>query len=325
LHLRHHIEVHGKPPPARVARRRVDGVLLLDKPRGLTSNAALLRAKRLYNAEKAGHTGTLDPLASGLLPICFGMATRFAQFLLDAPKRYVATVRFGITTTTQDAEGEATATKPVLFSRDDLEAMFPRFTGVIVQTPPAYSALKFEGRPLYEYARRGIDVPRAPREVTIHALELLAWTSPDATVDIACSKGTYVRTLAADLGDALGCGAHLAALRRTVSGGFGIADAVTLEALEAMEQSQRDAELLPARVLVAHLPRLSVSGEAVRRFLQGQPVPAGAQKDGPVAVFEADALLGVADVEEGLAHPRRVVAASGDGRDAVESKALSAL
>ncbi|HEX6006148.1 MAG TPA: tRNA pseudouridine(55) synthase TruB [Burkholderiales bacterium] len=300
--------MHGKPPPARVARRRVDGVLLLDKPRGLTSNAALLRAKRLYNAEKAGHTGTLDPLASGLLPICFGIATRFAQFLLDAPKRYVAAVRFGVTTTTQDAEGEVTATKPVLFTRDDFESALRRFTGTITQTPPAHSALKFEGRPHYEYARRGIDVPRAPREVTIHALELLDWTPPDATLDVACSKGTYVRVLAADLGDVLGCGAHLAALRRTASGGFDVADAVTVEALEAMEQPLRDAALLPAHVLVDHLPRLAVSGEVARRFLQGQPAAAGAQKDGPVAVFEADALLGVADVEDGLAHPRRVVA-----------------
>ena len=240
--------------------------------------------------------------------MCFGHATRFAQFLLDAPKRYVATIRFGTTTTTQDAEGDVTATKPVAFTRDELEAALRRFTGPILQTPPAHSALKFEGRPHYEYARRGIDVPRTPREVTIHALELIDWTPPDATLDVSCSKGTYIRMLAADLGDALGCGAHLAALRRTASGGFDIADAVTLVALDAMEQPLRDAALLPALVLVDHLPKLSVSGEAARRFRQGQPVAAGAQKDGNVAVFEADALLGVADVQDGLAHPRRVVA-----------------
>jgi tRNA pseudouridine55 synthase len=314
-----------KAPSTRIPRRRVDGVLLLDKPRGLTSNAALARAKRLYNAEKAGHTGTLDPLASGLLPICFGVATRFAQFLLDAPKRYVATVRFGVTTTTQDAEGEVAATKPVTFARGDLDGALRRFIGAITQTPPAHSALKFEGRPHYEYARRGIDVPRTPREVTIRALELLDWTSPDATLDVSCSKGTYVRTLAADLGDALGCGAHLAGLRRTASGGFDIANSVTLETLEALEQSRRDAALLPARVLVDHLPRIAVSGEAARRFLHGQPVAAGGQNIGPVAVFEADALLGVADVEDGLAHPRRVVAGAAAAADPVESKALSAL
>jgi tRNA pseudouridine55 synthase len=283
-------------------------VLLLDKPSGITSNTALMRVKRIYRAEKAGHTGTLDPLASGLLPVCFGAATRFAQFLLDAPKRYVATVRFGVATTTQDAEGEVSATKAVSFTRDDLEAMLRRFTGAIRQTPPAHSALKFEGRPHYEYARAGIEVPRTPREVTIHALRLVDWNPPDATLDVACSKGTYVRTLASDLGDALGCGAHLAALRRTASGGFDIANAVTLEALAAMEQPLRDAALQPARVLVDHLPKLSVSGEAAQRFLQGQPVAANAQRDGPVAVFEADALLGVADVKDGLAHPRRVVA-----------------
>ena len=306
-------------------RRRIDGVLLLDKPRGLTSNAALLRAKRLYNAEKAGHTGTLDPLASGLLPICFGVATRFAQFLLDAPKRYVATLRFGATTTTQDAEGEVTATKPVAFTRADLETALRRFTGAVTQTPPAHSALKFEGRPHYEYARRGIDVPRPPREVTIHALELLDWTPPDATVVVACSKGTYVRSLAADLGDALGSGAHLAALRRSASGGFDIANAVSLEALEAMEGPRRDAALLPAHVLVDHLPTLSISGEAARRFVQGQPVATEAHPDGIVAVFSGQALLGIADVADGLARPQRVVAAPADGADAVESKALSTL
>ena len=300
-------------------------MLLLDKPRGVTSNAALLRVKRLYNAEKAGHTGTLDPLASGLLPICFGVATRFAQFLLDAPKRYVATVRFGVATTTQDAEGEVIATKPVLCTRDDVERALGRFTGTIMQTPPAHSALKFEGKPHYEYARQGIDVPRTPREVTIHALELLDWKRPDATLDVACSKGTYVRTLGADLGEALGCGAHLAALRRTASGGFDIADAVTLETLEAMGQPARDAALLPARVLVGHLPRLHVPPEAARRFRHGQPVDAGTAPEGIVAVFRGEALLGVADVAAGLAHPRRVAVAPGEAADPVESKALSAL
>jgi tRNA pseudouridine55 synthase len=211
-------------PSTTTSRRRVDGVVLLDKPTGLTSNAALMRAKRLFNAEKAGHTGTLDPLASGLLPICFGVATRFAQFLLDAPKRYVATVRFGTTTTTQDAEGEVVASRPVTLRRDDVEAVLPHFLGTIAQTPPAHSALKFRGVPHYEYARRGVDVPRVPREITIHRLVVLDWRAPDATLYVECSKGTYVRALAADLGAALGCGAHLAALRRTVSGGFDIAE-----------------------------------------------------------------------------------------------------
>ncbi|HSD88594.1 MAG TPA: tRNA pseudouridine(55) synthase TruB, partial [Kofleriaceae bacterium] len=231
--------------PRRPPRRRVDGVLLLDKPAHLSSNAALQRVRRLYGAEKAGHAGTLDPLASGLLPICLGAATRFAQFLLDARKRYVANVRFGITTTTQDAEGEVVLARPVALDREALAAALSRFIGPQMQTPPAHSALKFEGRPYYEYARRGIEIPRAPREVTIHALQLLEWSPPEATLDVECSKGTYVRTLAADLGEALGCGAHLAALRRTASGAFDVDDAATLDALEAMSDEARIALLRP--------------------------------------------------------------------------------
>lgn len=290
------------------SRRRVDGVLLLDKPQGITSNAALMRVKRLYRAEKAGHTGTLDPLASGLLPICFGSATRFAQFLLDARKRYIATVRFGATTTTQDAEGEIVATRAVDFAREDLERALERFTGRQLQTPPAHSALKFEGRPHYEYARRGIDVPRAPREVVIHALRLLQWQPPDATIDVECSKGTYVRALAADLGEALGCGAHLAALRRTVSGGFDVCDALTFEALEAVDEAALDACLRPVAVLVAHLPALTIEGDAARRFRHGGAVPASLQADGLVAAYEAQVLLGIAEVADGIASPRRTIA-----------------
>ena len=290
------------------SRRHVDGVLLLDKPQGVTSNAALMRVKRLYRAEKAGHTGTLDPLASGLLPICFGSATRFAQFLLDAPKRYIATVRFGAATTTQDAEGEIVATRAVEFARDDLERALLRFTGRQMQTPPAHSALKFEGRPHYEYARRGIDIPRTPREVVIHALRLLQWQSPDATIAVECSKGTYVRALAADLGGALGCGAHLAALRRTASGGFDVRDALTFEALDAMDEAALDAFLRPVAVLVAHLPALTIEGDAARRFRHGGVVPAAAHEDGLVAAYEAQALLGIAQVADGVASPRRTIA-----------------
>ena len=290
------------------SRRRVDGMLLLDKPHGVTSNAALMRIKRLYRAEKAGHTGTLDPLASGLLPICFGRATRFAQFLLDAPKRYIATVRFGATTTTQDAEGVIVATRAVDFARDDLERALERFTGRQLQTPPAHSALKFEGRPLYEYARCGIDVPRTPREVVIQALRLLQWQPPDATIDVECSKGTYVRALAADLGEALGCGAHLAGLRRTASGGFDVRDALTFDALDAMDDVARDAHLEPIAVLVAHLPALRIEGDAARRFRHGGAVPASTHEDGLVAAYEAQVLLGIAEVADGVASPRRTIA-----------------
>jgi tRNA pseudouridine55 synthase len=283
-------------------------VLLLDKPYGITSNAALARARRLYNADKAGHTGTLDPLASGLLPICFGHATRFAQFLLDAPKRYLATVRFGTTTTTHDAEGEVVGSHPVTFDRAALTALLPRFTGPQQQIPPAHSALKLAGRPYYDYARRGVEIPRAPRSVTIHRLDLLAFDPPDATLDVACSKGTYVRTLAADLGAALGCGAHLAGLRRTASGGFALGNVVTLEALEAMSEPERDRCLRPTRVLVEHLPALCVEADAGRRFLHGNAI-AAEMPAGLVAVFEGPSLLGVADVDGGVARPRRVVPA----------------
>jgi len=251
-------------------RRRIDGVLLLDKPPGITSHAALSRVKRLFGAAKAGHTGTLDPLASGLLPICFGSATRFAHFLLDADKRYTATIRFGVSTTTLDAEGDVVATRPVTFARSDLEATLARFTGAIRQVPPAHSALKFEGRPHYEYARRGIDVPRPPRDVIVHALTLVAWRSPDAIVDVHCSKGTYVRTLAADMGDALGSGAHLAALRRTRTGPFAIDDAVTIQDLERMDDEARIASLEPLDAPLAAIPKLVVNARTASALRQGR-------------------------------------------------------
>jgi len=300
--------VTGEAPRTRRIRRRVDGVLLLDKPSGLSSNAALQRAKRAFDAAKAGHTGTLDPLASGLLPLCFGEATKFAQFLLDATKRYTATVRFGVTTTTGDAEGEVLAMHPVALARSEVESVLPDFTGRLAQIPPAYSALKFEGRNLYEYARAGISVPRPPREIEILDLSLLAWNSPDAVLDVACSKGTYIRVLAEDIGRALGCGAHLAGLRRTATGGFGIADAVTLEHLEAMSAADRDALLLPAASLLRDLPSLRLAALEASRFRQGGAVPASELPDGPCAVLAGEDLLGVADVVAGLAQPRRVVA-----------------
>ncbi len=285
-------------------------MLLLDKPTGLSSNAALQRAKRAFDAEKAGHTGTLDPLASGLLPVCFGEATKFAQFLLDATKRYTATIRFGITTTTGDAEGAVIATQPVALARADLEAVLPSFAGRQSQVPHAYSALKFEGRNLYEYARAGIAVERAPRAIEILKIGLLGWNSPDAVVDVVCSKGTYIRVLAEDIGRALGCGAHLAGLRRTATGGFGVADAVPLARLEAMDDATRDAELLPVAALLRDLPGLQLAQDDVARFLQGATVPAPGLPDGACAAFAQGALLGVADVAAGLAHPRRVIASA---------------
>jgi tRNA pseudouridine55 synthase len=276
----------------------------------MTSNAALQCAKRLYRAQKAGHTGTLDPLASGLLPLCFGEATKFAQRLLDAPKGYLATIRFGTSTTTGDAEGEIRATRPVVFERTDLEAALLRFLGPISQIPPIYSALKVEGRPMYRYARAGEDVPRSPRAIVVHALDLVAWNSPDAIVAVNCSKGTYVRVLAEDIGEALGCGAHLAALRRTATGGFGIDHSVSFERLEAMPDADRLAALRPASALVADMASLTVGVGDGRRFTQGQPVPAKDRHDGEYAVFAQGRLLGIADVTGGIARPRRVISAA---------------
>lgn len=305
----------GTPPPTRRPRRRVDGVLLLDKPKGLTSNAALQRARRAFDADKAGHTGTLDPLASGLLPLCFGEATKFSQFLLDATKRYTATVRFGITTATGDAEGEVLATRPVELTRAEVESVLPRFTGRQAQVPHAYSALKFEGRKHYEYARAGIAVERAPRGIEILELKLIDWRSPTAIVDVTCSKGTYIRVLAEDIGKALLCGAHLAGLRRTATGGFGIADAVTLERLEGMAAAARDAVLLPTAILLRDLPLLRLAPPDAGRFRQGGAVPAVGVGDGPCAAYSGEELLGVADVAGSYAQPRRVVAAPASTSD----------
>ena len=264
----------------RAPRRRVDGVLLLDKPRGLSSNAALQRARRLLAAEKGGHTGTLDPLATGLLPLCFGEATKFAHALLDARKEYLATVAFGVATDTGDAEGETSRTCDAPISREALVATLPRFVGTIMQTPPRYAALKHRGRNYYEYAREGIEIPRAPREVSIEAIELLGWEPPHAELRVACGKGTYIRALAEDIAEALGSCAHLAALRRTAAGPFALEDAVSLEALEAMPLPARDARLLPADAPLAGIERLDVDAMTALALVQGRSGNAPADSRG---------------------------------------------
>lgn len=268
-------------PPVRAPRRRVDGVLLLDKPAGLTSNAALQRAKRLYAAEKAGHSGTLDPLATGLLPLCFGEAAKFAQALLDARKEYVATLRFGVATTTGDAEGEPVRECPAAFTRDELVAALPRFVGTIPQTPPAHSALKYRGRSYYDYARAGVEIPRVPRDVEIFAIDLVDWSPPRAVVRVACGKGTYIRVLAEDLAAAVGSCAHLAALRRTAAGPFTLDGAVTLDALEAMDAAARDARLLPADAPLEGVARLDVGADAARALREGRTATAPMVAAGP--------------------------------------------
>lgn len=262
-----------QPARARIARRAVHGVLLLDKPLGLSSNDALQKAKRLFRAEKAGHTGTLDPLATGLLPLCFGAATKFSQVSLEADKRYRATLRLGVTTTTGDAEGEVLRECAARVSRAELQRACERLTGAIDQVPPMHSALKRDGRALYEYARAGIAVERAPRRVTIHRIDIAdAATAEDAatwTIDVHCSKGTYIRTLAEDIGQALGCGAHLVALRRTGCGPLDVASAHTLEQLASMSEAERDALLQDPDALLADWPLVRLQAEDAGRFLAG--------------------------------------------------------
>ena len=262
--------VAGAMRQPRPARRRVDGVLLLDKAEGLSSNAALQRAKRLYAAEKAGHTGTLDPLATGLLPLCFGEATKFAQALLDANKEYIATVHFGVATTTGDAEGDVVRTADAAFSRVDLEAALARFVGTIEQVPPAYAALKFQGRAYYDYARKGIEISRRARSVDILAIELVEWSAPRAVLRVACGKGTYIRVLAEDVANALGTCGHLAALRRTATAPFTLDRAVTLAALEAMDLVERDARLLPPDAPLSLMARLDVDLPTERALREGR-------------------------------------------------------
>ncbi|TDR82034.1 tRNA pseudouridine(55) synthase TruB [Paludibacterium purpuratum] len=256
----------------RRVKRPVDGVLLLDKPYDISSNGALQKARWLFQAAKGGHTGVLDPLATGLLPICFGEATKFSSYLLDADKAYRATVCFGRTTTTGDIEGEVVRERPVVFNREALLAAMQTLLGEIEQVPPMYSALKHQGRALYEYAREGVEIERAARRVTIHSLTLLSFDGNEAVIDVVCSKGTYVRTLAEDLGEKLAAGAHLTGLRRTATAGFRLDDAVTLESLEALDLPGRDALLLPPDVLVQHLPAISLDERQTQHFCHGQAV-----------------------------------------------------
>ena len=315
--------VPGAEAPARkIPRRLLDGVLLLDKPVGLSSNDALIRAKRLYRVKKAGHTGTLDPLASGLLPLCFGEATKFSQDLLEADKTYEATMRLGIRTTTGDAEGEAIATRDVTCDEAAVREAMKRFVGEIVQVPPMYSALKRDGKPLYEYARAGQVVEREGRQVTILALEMLACALPDVMFRVTCSKGTYVRTLAEDIGEALGCGAHLVMLRRTGVGALTLENAVTLDALSDADEPARDAWLQPVDALLSTFPAVTLDGEAARRFLHGQRLPlhelvvdrAQWGESQRVRVYDADArLVGVARAANGVLAPERLVVSAPNG------------
>jgi tRNA pseudouridine55 synthase len=292
-------------------KRKVDGVLLLDKPAGLTSNAALQKAKRLYRAEKAGHTGTLDPFATGLLPLCLGEATKFSQFLLDADKVYLAELRLGIRTSSGDLDGEVIATRPVEVAEAALLRGLEAFKGEIEQVPPMHSALKHQGRPLYEYARQGIQIERKARRIVVHALTLEAFSGDACTLRVHSGKGFYVRALADDLGQALGCGAHLVGLRRLAVGGFAIADAVALPTLEAMPEAARDTRLLPADGLIAALPDLTLDVESAWQISHGQAVWLPRLRVGTLyRIYAPDReFLGVAEVDQdGKLAPKRLIA-----------------
>ena len=294
----------------------VDGVLLLDKPVGFSSNDALIKAKRVLNAKKAGHTGTLDPFATGLLPLCFGEATKFSQDLLEADKTYNTTVHLGLNTDTGDTEGLVIQTRAVDVTLEQIEAVLEQFRGPIAQVPPMYSALKRDGKPLYEYARAGITLEREARNVTIHKLELISYDAPFLKLSVKCSKGTYIRVLGQDIGEALGCGAHLNALRRTQVGALTLDGMITLDDLLA--HAAPLGLLAPVDALLASFPAVRLTEELAKRFLQGQRLALGKDAEvasslpaelGRVRVYLGDKLLGTAHLQEyAVLAPERLIA-----------------
>jgi len=293
-------------------KRAINGILLLDKPQGITSNQALQTVKRLFAAKKAGHTGSLDPLATGLLPLCFGEATKFSQFLLEADKAYWVSARLGIKTKTGDAEGEIIEERPIPSSCfDQLESVLSTFRGPILQIPPMFSALKFKGKPLYELARQGITVERSAREVTVHALTLLGTTADSIELEIKCTKGTYVRTLIEDIGEALGCGAYVQGLRRLGVGNYNEKGMISLQQLEAFTQEERDRCLLPLDSLLHTWPCIKLSQAAVYYLYRGQAIllPNVSEKGWVRLVHTVnDQFIGVGEVlEDGRVAPRRLI------------------
>lgn len=301
--------------------RDIHGVLLLDKPQGLSSNDALQKVKRLYNANRAGHTGALDPLATGMLPICLGEATKFSQFLLDSDKRYRVIARLGQRTDTSDADGQIVQERPVNFTQAQLDAALDSFRGDIKQVPSMYSALKYQGKKLYEYARQGIEVPREARSITVYDLQFIRWEGDELELEIHCSKGTYIRTITDDLGELLGCGAHVIYLRRLQVATYPIERMVTLEQLnELLEQAQVQ-EIAPAELLdpllmpmdspVENYPEVNLLPVVAGYVKQGQPVQvAGAPASGMVRITEGEErkFIGVGDIaDDGRVAPRRLV------------------
>jgi len=298
--------------------RNVNGILVIDKPIGVTSNGILQQVKRLFGAAKAGHTGALDPLATGVLPLCFGEATKFSQMMLDSDKAYITTARLGIRTETGDSEGAVVEEKPVpALTEADVEAVLARFRGPIEQVPSMYSALKHQGRPLYEYAREGIEIERPARPVTIHELTLLAVRENELDLAVSCTKGTYIRSLVEDIGDALGCSAHVSALRRTMASGYTLEAAHDVGTLEAMRErgESLDGLLLPPDSALTMFPELHLSGPSLVSILNGQPVRMTDQSlEGLVRLYGNRGFVGLAEAlpEDGGIQlvPRRLVKSS---------------
>lgn len=283
----------------KISRRHISGVFLLNKPLGLSSNAALQKVRWLYRAQKAGHTGALDPLATGLLPICLGEATKFSHYLLDSTKRYQTTVRLGQTTTTGDVEGEILQERPIpVLNQELIEQTLEKFRGDIQQVPPMYSALKKEGRPLYELARKGIEIEREARPITIHALELIEFTENSITLDVTCSKGTYIRVLGEDIGEALGCGGHLTMLNRTQTGHFELIPSYTIEYLESLTEEQREALLLPVYAPVDHFLKIQVPEGREKYFCNGLESNIEHSAEAEVLVFSEERCLGLAEITD---------------------------
>lgn len=252
--------------------RKISGVLLLDKATGVSSNTALQQVRRLLQAQKAGHTGVLDPLATGLLPICLGEATKFAQYLLDADKAYIATLKLGEKTTTGDSEGEIIATTDHIPDEQSFQAACNAFLGEIEQTPPMYSALKFQGKALYEYARQGVEIERKKRQITIHKVDILAYQPPFVQFFVACSKGTYIRVLAEDIAAFSGSLAHLTALRRTQTAGFLLENSITFNALQALDKQEQEKYILPVDCMLQHFPEIRLPENDILALQQGKSV-----------------------------------------------------
>lgn len=283
----------------KISRRHISGVFLLNKPLGLSSNAALQKVRWLYRAQKAGHTGALDPLATGLLPICLGEATKFSHYLLDSTKRYQTTVRLGQTTTTGDVEGDILQERPIpVLSKELIEQTLEKFRGDIQQVPPMYSALKKEGKPLYELARKGIEIERETRPVTIHALELIEFTENSITLDVTCSKGTYIRVLGEDIGEVLGCGGHLTMLHRIQTGHFELIPSYTIEYLESLMGEQREALLLPVYAPIDHFLKIQVPEGREKYFCNGLESNIDHSAEAEVLVFSGERCLGLAEITD---------------------------